>query len=241
MSQTGEGHEADLETDNGFGGCWPDARHSWGGEFGQIIRQRVPITWTLCALGGRRPWFRCNAHYRGRYSGRRVALLYSGGGPFACRHCRRLKYASQNETPTLRAISRVRKIRMRLGAGFSFAEPFPEKPPRMHWRTYLRMRAARRVRSPLIRCGSSTVIAAGQLHDRSPSRLWRPPTGSSLRPAPTQPSPKKTHRRRQHIDWGRCGVCLLPDHDFGPEALPHVVPDRILPMLPVEEFWPDFC
>jgi hypothetical protein len=22
-----EGHEADLETDNGFGGCWPDARH----------------------------------------------------------------------------------------------------------------------------------------------------------------------------------------------------------------------
>jgi hypothetical protein len=80
--------------------------------------------------------------YRGQYCGRRVALLYSGGGPFSCRHCRRLKYASQNETPTLRAINRVRKIRMRLGAGFSFAEPFPEKPPRMHWRTYLRMRAA---------------------------------------------------------------------------------------------------
>jgi hypothetical protein len=95
---------------------------SWGGEFGQIIRQRVPITWTLCALGGRRPWFRCDADYRGQYCGRRVALLYSGGGPFA--------------------FSRVGKIRMRLGAGFSFAEPFPEKPPRMHWRTYLRMRAA---------------------------------------------------------------------------------------------------
>jgi hypothetical protein len=46
------------------------------------------------------------------------------------------------DNATLRAISRVRKIRMRLGAGFSFAEPFPEKPPRMHWRTYLRMRAA---------------------------------------------------------------------------------------------------
>jgi hypothetical protein len=113
---------------------------SWGGEFGQ--RQRVPITWTPCSLGGRRPWFRCDAYYRGRYCGRRVALLYSGGGPFACRHCRRLAYASQNETPTLRAINRVRKIRMRLGGGFSFAEPFPEKPPRMHWRTYLRMRAA---------------------------------------------------------------------------------------------------
>jgi hypothetical protein len=58
---------------------------SWGGKFGQIIRQRVPITWTLCALGGRRPWFRCDAYYRGRYCGRRVALLYSGGGPFSCR------------------------------------------------------------------------------------------------------------------------------------------------------------
>jgi hypothetical protein len=31
---------------------------------------------------------------------------------------------------------------MRLGAGFSFSEPFPEKPRGMHWRTYLRMRAA---------------------------------------------------------------------------------------------------
>jgi hypothetical protein len=87
---------------------------SWGGELGQIIRQRVPITWTLCALGGRRPWFRCDAYYRGQYCGRRVALLYSGGGPLACRHCRRLKYGSQNETPTFRAINRVRKIRMRL-------------------------------------------------------------------------------------------------------------------------------
>jgi hypothetical protein len=84
---------------------------SWGGEFGQ--RQRVPITWTPCSLGGRRPWFRCDEYYGGRYCGRRVALLYSGGGPFACRHCRRLVYASQNETPTLRAINRVRKIRMR--------------------------------------------------------------------------------------------------------------------------------
>ena len=114
----------------------------WGGGYGQSITQRVPITWTPCSLGGRRPWFRCDGYYRGQYCGRRVALLYSGGGPFACRHCQRLVYASQNETPSLRNIRRARKIRMRLGAGVSFAEPFPEKPPRMHWRTYLRMRAA---------------------------------------------------------------------------------------------------
>jgi hypothetical protein len=114
----------------------------WGGGYGQSITQRVPITWTPCSLGGRRPWFCCDGYYRGQYCGRRVALLYSGGGSFACRHCQRLVYASQNETPSLRNIRRARKIRMRLGGGFSFAEPFPEKPPRMHWRTYLRMRAA---------------------------------------------------------------------------------------------------
>jgi hypothetical protein len=34
-----------------------------------------------------------------------------------------------------------RAVRMRLGAGFSYAKSFPERPPRMHWRTYLRMRA----------------------------------------------------------------------------------------------------
>jgi hypothetical protein len=26
---------------------------------------------------------------------------------------------------------------------------------------------------------------------------------------PPKPSPKKTHRRRQQLDWGRCGACLL--------------------------------
>jgi hypothetical protein len=31
---------------------------------------------------------------------------------------------------------------MRLGAAFTFAEGFPNKPPWMHWRTYLRMRVA---------------------------------------------------------------------------------------------------
>jgi hypothetical protein len=40
-----------------------------------------------------------------------------------------LAYASQSETPYLRNIRRARKIRMSLGAGFSFAEGFPNKPP----------------------------------------------------------------------------------------------------------------
>jgi hypothetical protein len=57
---------------------------SFGGEYGEQMAQRVPITWTPCALGGRRPWFRCEARRNGGYCGRRVALLlYSAGGIFA--------------------------------------------------------------------------------------------------------------------------------------------------------------
>jgi hypothetical protein len=51
------------------------------------IRQRVPITWTECHFGGRRPWFRCTVYARGRYCGRRVATIYHAGDVFACRRC----------------------------------------------------------------------------------------------------------------------------------------------------------
>ena len=40
-----------------------------------------------------------------------------------------------------RGVSQAQKIRMRLGGSVSLFEPFPEKPIRMHWRTYLRLRA----------------------------------------------------------------------------------------------------
>jgi hypothetical protein len=115
---------------------------SFAGGYGPTITQSIAITRTPCAFGGRRPWFRCEVYRNGKFCGRRVAILYSAGGIFACRHCHDLSYQSQNETPTLRCIRRARKIRMRLGAGFSFAEPFPKKPRGMHWRTYQRMRAA---------------------------------------------------------------------------------------------------
>ena len=115
---------------------------SWQDEYGATLTQRVPIVWTPCTLGGRRPWFRCEVYTNRKYCGSRAAILYSAGELFACRRCHRLAYASQNETPYLRAIRRTRKIRMCLGTGFSFAEPFPDKPPGMHWQTYIRMRLA---------------------------------------------------------------------------------------------------
>jgi hypothetical protein len=47
----------------------------------------------------------------------------------------------KKESPKFRSISRSRKIRMRPGGSASLFERFPEKPHRMHWRTYHRLRA----------------------------------------------------------------------------------------------------
>jgi hypothetical protein len=104
------------------------------------VRQRVPITWTECHLGGRRPWFKCDVYSNGRYCGRRVTTIYSGDDFFACRHCCGLGYASQQEPVRERGIFTARKIRMRLGGGESVGAPFPDKPKGMHWRTYDRLR-----------------------------------------------------------------------------------------------------
>jgi hypothetical protein len=60
---------------------------------------------------------------------------------FAYRRCEGLAYASQQESPTFRSISRSRKIRMQVGGSPNLFEPFPPKPRRMHWRTYNRLRA----------------------------------------------------------------------------------------------------
>jgi len=108
----------------------------------EFFNQTVPLAWTKCPFGGKRPWFVCTAYARGRYCGRRVAKLYLGGiNGFACRHCYGLAYASQQESARYRGISRSRKIRMQLGGTANLLDPFPNKLRRMHWRTYQRLRA----------------------------------------------------------------------------------------------------
>ena len=103
------------------------------------VEQRVPIEWTECHLGGRRPWFRCSVYSRGHCCGRRVALLYGAHDLFACRHCYGLVYASQQESRPDRNLSQAQKIRMRLGGTPNMLDPFPPKPRGMHGRTYLRL------------------------------------------------------------------------------------------------------
>jgi hypothetical protein len=115
---------------------------SWATTEWKSIEQRVPITWTACHLGGRRPWFVCSVRSNGRYCGRRVAMLYGASELFACRRCYGLAYASQQESVHHRAIGKAQKIRMRLGGSANMLDDFPDKRNGMHWRTYERLRRA---------------------------------------------------------------------------------------------------
>jgi hypothetical protein len=83
------------------------------------VEQRVAIEWTSCRLGGERPWFECSVAANGVYCGRRVIKLYGAGSLFACRHCYRLAYASQQESAHQRGLGKSQKIRMRLSGSRS--------------------------------------------------------------------------------------------------------------------------
>ena len=83
-----------------------------------------------------------NRHRLAQCCSRRVAKLYlRTPALFACRQCCGLAYASQSENPRYRAISRVQKLRMRLGGSANLLKPFPKKPRGMHRWTYYRLSA----------------------------------------------------------------------------------------------------
>jgi hypothetical protein len=109
------------------------------GEDWSDVEQRVSIAWTPCRFGGERPWFVCSVAANGMYCGRRVTKLYGAGRLFACRHCYRLGYTSQQESAHQRGLWKSQKIRMRLGGSPSMLDEFPGKPKGMHRRTYDRM------------------------------------------------------------------------------------------------------
>ncbi|MGZ8907611.1 MAG: hypothetical protein ACXW1U_18040 [Methylobacter sp.] len=106
-------------------------RHRRGGGEWKDECYPVAINWTPCHYGGKRAWFLCPA----RGCGRRVAVLY-GGTIFACRHCYRLAYPSQRETPDDRAARRADKIRERLKWEPGILNGNGRKPKGMHWCTY---------------------------------------------------------------------------------------------------------
>ena len=97
------------------------------------VERRVHIEWTPCNYGGRRSWFRCPA------CGHRMAHVFVADERIACRRCLNLRYASQTEGRVDLASRKARRTRARLGGG-KMTVPLPWKPPRMHWRTYERLR-----------------------------------------------------------------------------------------------------
>jgi hypothetical protein len=113
---------------------------TYGNAQWKSVEQRVPIAWTACHLGGRRPWFICSVYSGGRYCGRRVALLYGAGELFACRRCYGLAYESQHEALHHRGLGKAQKIRMKLGGSPNMIESFPEKPKGMHRKRYAQLR-----------------------------------------------------------------------------------------------------
>ena len=113
--------------------------HVDGAEW-QVISESVPLSWTPCKYGGRRPWFLCPGVSNGISCSRRVAKLYMRGRYFRCRPCHGLVYPSQNVAVADRPMTRAQNIRMRLGGSANLLEPFPGKPKGMHWGTYWRFR-----------------------------------------------------------------------------------------------------
>jgi hypothetical protein len=109
--------------------------------------QCLPVTWTaLHPLSphcrGIRPWFLCpQITANGQTCGRRVAVLYASGGRpyFACRKCRRLAYAIEQENPRHRSIRRAQRARLRLGGSPSLLDPLPPRPKGMRTHTYNRL------------------------------------------------------------------------------------------------------
>lgn len=94
----------------------------------------VTIDWTPCHLGGERPWLHCPN------CARRVAKLY-GGAVFACRHCMRLNYPSQQASKRDRALDRSWELRRKLGcdAGpFDYPAEYIRRPKGMHRTTFAR-------------------------------------------------------------------------------------------------------
>jgi len=99
---------------------------------GQCCRMdAVPVRWRaalVCVFGCfKRSVLRSSRH-----------KLYGVGRLFACRHCYRLAYTSQQESVHQRGLWKSQQIRMRLGGSASMLDEFPDRPKGMHWRTYER-------------------------------------------------------------------------------------------------------
>jgi hypothetical protein len=87
------------------------------------VQQRVPIVWTVCNLGGCRPWFRCTVNSA---CNRRAAILYGAGDLYACRHCYRLAYATSKRAQGFATLAGHGKSGCGSAAAQTCANPFQQ-------------------------------------------------------------------------------------------------------------------
>lgn len=111
-----------------------DCRSTWlrGLRGIHVDEQLVEIVTTPCNFGGERRWLICPGCRR------RCAILRAG---LRCNDCLGGRHRSELKAPVDRMLQRARKLRNRLGETQpSVGCPIPDKPYRMRWHTYLRIR-----------------------------------------------------------------------------------------------------
>jgi hypothetical protein len=98
---------------------------------GQRVTAEIYFDQTTTRFGGSRLWFRCPGCWQ------RCRVLF-GSWRIACRRCHRLRYGSQVESRSDRAIRGITRIVNRLDPEAT-CNDLPPKPKGMHWNTYNRL------------------------------------------------------------------------------------------------------
>lgn len=107
----------------------------YGGEW-QSAKQTINILKTPCHYGGFRKWLECP------YCKRRVGILAGADVYYACRHCYKLSYGSQQETHSDRIIRAKHKMGERIfeqyehGDGWMKKKGMNQKTFDRHYRKY---------------------------------------------------------------------------------------------------------
>ena len=95
----------------------------------------IPLERLPCHFGGYRTWLRCPS------CNGRTTSLFILARQFACRVCHGLKYESQQANKIDRLADRINRIFTRLGSQKTeIFSAIPKRPPRMHLKTYSRLR-----------------------------------------------------------------------------------------------------
>lgn len=159
---------------------------------GERAYVRAVLVSTAQPFGGRRWWVVCPG------CSRRCGALFVAGLGAACRVCLGLAYQSQRDTPFGRACEAARKVRLRHGGPANLGAAW-DKPPRMHWRTWARLRAREAVSSQAMVEGARALLEQVRRVSRAAKRRKSPLDG----PGSRRRSDGRASARRRAVVGGR--------------------------------------